>query len=178
VPAFELDNVAPVFPPDGDYWIAHDANIIGHVIIERLVSIWFGSTLRGDNEPITIGHGTNIQENCVLHTDMGFPLIVGANCTVGHKALLHGCELKDGCLVGMGATVLNGATIGEEAVVAAGALVPEGKTIAPRTLNMGVPARCIRVLKEHELEGFRDPARHYRRNVKRYKSSLKPIVES
>ena len=107
-----------------------------------------------------------------LHTEQGLPLTVGHDCTVGHMALLHGCSLGNGCLIGMGATVLNGAVIGEEAVIAAGALVPEGKTIAPRTLNMGVPARVIRTLSEDELREYRDPAVHYRGNIARYNRHL------
>ena len=116
---FALDGIEPTLPDAGDFWIADDANIIGNVIIGNQVSVWFGSTLRGDNEPITIGDGSNIQENCVIHTDPGYPFRLGRNCTVGHKAMLHGCIIGDNSLIGMGATILNGARIGSNAVVGA-----------------------------------------------------------
>ena len=114
---YALSGVSPELPDDGDYWVAPDANVIGNVILGSGVSVWFGATLRGDNEPINIGAGTNIQENTVIHTDPGFPATIGANCTIGHKAMLHGCTIGKGALIGMGATVLNGAVIGAGAII-------------------------------------------------------------
>ena len=124
---YTLDGVAPQTPEDADFWVAPDANLIGNVILESGTSVWFGATLRGDNEPITVGEGSNIQENCVIHTDMGYPARIGKNCTVGHKAMLHGCIVGDGSLIGMGATVLNGAVIGKGCIIGAGALIAEGR---------------------------------------------------
>ncbi len=114
---FTLDGIAPEFPESGDFWVAPDANLIGKVVLEEAASVWFGSTLRGDNEEIRVGAGSNIQENCVLHTDMGYPLEIGPNCTIGHKAMLHGCTIGDGSLIGMGATILNGAVIEKNCLV-------------------------------------------------------------
>ena len=122
-----LDGIAPSLPGDGRYWIAPDARVIGNVVIGEDVGIWFDAVLRGDNEPITVGAATNIQEHSVLHTDMGFPLTIGRGCTIGHRAILHGCTVGDNSLIGMGAIVLNGARIGANSLVGAGALVPEGK---------------------------------------------------
>ena len=143
---YSLKDVSPVLPEDGNYWIAHDANVIGNVVLNRLTSVWFGATIRGDNEEITIGSGSNIQENSVLHTDLGFPLKIGENCTIGHKAMLHGCIINNNTLIGMGATILNGAVIGENCLIGAGSLIPEGKVIPPGSLVMGVPGKVIREL--------------------------------
>ena len=126
---YSLDGQQPQTPADGDYWVAPGAHVIGKVVLESATSVWFGSTLRGDNEFITIGAGTNVQENTVMHTDMGFPLTIGEGCTIGHKAMLHGCILGDNTLIGMGATVLNGARIGNNCLIGAGALITEGKEI-------------------------------------------------
>ena len=122
---YSLDGHTPQLADDT--WVAPDANLIGQVILEEGASVWFGATLRGDNEPITIGRGSNVQENCVMHTDMGYPLTVGENCTIGHKVMLHGCTLGNNTLIGMGATILNGAKIGNNCLIGAGALVTEGK---------------------------------------------------
>ena len=143
---YSLKDISPVLPDDDNYWIAHDANVIGNVVLNRLTSVWFGATIRGDNEEITIGSGSNIQENSVLHTDLGFPLKIGENCTIGHKAMLHGCIINNNTLIGMGATILNGAVIGENCLIGAGSLIPEGKVIPPGSLVMGVPGKVIREL--------------------------------
>ena len=124
---YTLDGHAPQIAEDS--WIAPDANLIGKVVIEDLASVWFGCTLRGDNEEIRVGAGSNVQENCVMHTDMGYPLVIGPGCTIGHKAMLHGCILEENVLIGMGATVLNGARIGRNSLIGAGALITEGKEI-------------------------------------------------
>ena len=138
---YTLDGVAPQTPEDGDFWVAPDANVIGKVALESATSVWFGATLRGDNELIRVGAGSNIQENAVLHTDMGYPLVIGAGCTIGHKAMLHGCVIGDNSLIGMGATVLNGAKIGRNCLIGAGALITEGKEIPDGSLVMGAVHR-------------------------------------
>ncbi len=169
---YALEGIEPTLPEPGTFWIAPDANIIGNVIIERAVSIWFGSTLRGDNEPIRVGEGSNIQENCIIHTDPGFPFHLGRNCTVGHKAMLHGCTIGDNCLVGMGATILNGTKIGRNSVVGACALVTENKEIPPNSLLVGSPARIVRTLTEEQSAEFQQAAEHYRCNIDRYRDHL------
>ena len=133
---FVLGNLKPQLPEDGDYWIAPDANIVGQVVFGSATSVWFGSTLRGDNEPIVIGDGTNVQENTVMHTDVGYPLTIGKGCTIGHKAMLHGCTIGDNSLIGMGATVLNGAKIGKNCLIGANALITENKEIPDGSLVM------------------------------------------
>lgn len=173
---YALDGLSPELPGDGDYWIAPDANVIGRVIVQSGVSIWFGATLRGDNDTITIGQGSNVQENTVMHTDMGFPLTIGRDCTIGHKAMLHGCTIGDETLIGMGATILNGARIGRNCLVGAGALVPEGKEIPDGSLVVGTPARVIRTLDDTAIEGLRRSAAHYRDNMRRFRAGLVPVT--
>ncbi len=173
---YALDGLSPELPGDGDYWIAPDANVIGRVIVQSAVSIWFGATLRGDNDAITIGQGSNVQENTVMHTDMGFPLTIGRDCTIGHKAMLHGCTIGDETLIGMGATILNGARIGRNCLVGAGALVPEGKEIPDGSLVVGTPARVIRTLDDTAIEGLRRSAAHYRDNMRRFRAGLVPVT--
>ncbi|MBH1973840.1 MAG: gamma carbonic anhydrase family protein, partial [Rhodobacteraceae bacterium] len=134
---YALDGIAPEIAASA--WVAETAVLVGKVVLEDDASIWFGATLRGDNEEIRIGRGSNIQENSVLHTDMGSPLTIGANCTIGHKAMLHGCTIGEGSLIGMGATVLNGAKIGKGCLIGACALITEGKEIPDGSLVMGAP---------------------------------------
>jgi len=172
---YALDGIAPTMPEDGDYWIAPDANLIGKVILKSGASVWFGCTLRGDNEPITVGQGSNVQENCVMHTDMGFPLNIGRDCTIGHKAMLHGCTIGDETLIGMGATVLNGAKVGKNCLIGAGALIPEGKEIPDGSLVVGMPGKVMRQLDETAIEGLRWSARHYQDNMRRFRQGLKPL---
>ncbi len=172
---FRLGEVTPVLPEDGDCWIAEDANVIGNVVLSSGVSVWFGSTLRGDDEPIKIGVGTNLQEQTVIHVDPGFPCTVGENCTIGHKALLHGCTVGDGTLIGMGATVLNGAQIGSNCLIGAGALVTEGKVIPDGSLVMGMPGKVIRELShEVQLENLK-AAERYRGRMRKYRTTLASI---
>ncbi len=173
---YALDGIAPTVPDDGDYWIAPDANVIGKVTLEKGASVWFGSTLRGDNERITVGARSNLQEHCVLHTDMGFPLTIGADCTIGHKAMLHGCTIGEGSLIGMGATVLNGAVIGKGCLIGAGALITEGKTIPDGSLVMGAPGKVVRQLDQEAIEGLLRAAEHYQQNFRRYRQGLKEIA--
>jgi carbonic anhydrase/acetyltransferase-like protein (isoleucine patch superfamily) len=167
---YTLDGHAPQIAQDT--WIAPDANLIGKVVIEDLASIWFGCTLRGDNEEIRVGAGSNVQENCVMHTDMGYPLMIGPGCTIGHKAMLHGCILEENVLIGMGATVLNGARIGRNSLIGAGALITEGKEIPEGSLVMGAPGRVVRSLDEAAIAALRATALHYQQNMRRYRAGL------
>ena len=169
---YALDGVAPTFPDDGNFWIAPDANVIGAVTIASGVSIWFGVTLRGDTETLTLGAGTNIQDNTVIHADPGFPARIGQNCTIGHKAMIHGCTIGDGTLIGMGATILNGARIGNGCLIGAGALVTEGKEIPDGSLVMGMPGKIVRQLDAAALAANLKTAEGYRTRMKRYRSGL------
>ena len=168
---YSLDGVIP--ETGADVWIAPSAAVIGNVVLEDAVSIWFGAVLRGDTEMIWIGAGSNVQENCVLHTDTGFPLRIGANCTIGHSAVLHGCTVGEGSLIGMGATVLNGARIGKGCIVAAGSLVVEGKEFPDGTMVMGRPAHVTRMLSEGEVAKIQSGSAHYRANAARFAKGLK-----
>ncbi|MDZ4791251.1 MAG: gamma carbonic anhydrase family protein [Hyphomicrobiales bacterium] len=172
MPIYTLDAHVPELPGDQAFWIAPDATLIGKVRLGRDVSIWFGAVLRGDNELIDIGDGSNIQEHCMLHTDMGFPLTVGHGCTIGHRAILHGCTVGDNSLIGMGATVLNGARIGRDCLIGAHALVPEGREIPDGSLVTGMPARVPRSLTQDEIDGLRRSAANYVLNGRRYATSI------
>ncbi|MBR9841922.1 MAG: gamma carbonic anhydrase family protein [Rhodobacteraceae bacterium] len=173
MPLYELDGVRPEIAEDT--WVAPDANLIGKIVLEEGASVWFGASLRGDNEEIRIGAGSNVQENTVMHTDMGFPLTIGAGCTIGHKAMLHGCIIGDNSLIGMGATVLNGAKIGKNCLIGAGALITEGKEIPDGSLVMGAPGKVVRTLDEAAIQGLRGSALHYQENMRRYRSGLVKI---
>jgi carbonic anhydrase/acetyltransferase-like protein (isoleucine patch superfamily) len=172
---YALDGVQPALP-DGFCWVAETAAVIGNVVLGTDVGIWFGAVLRGDNEPIIIGAGTNIQDNCVLHTDMGFPLNIGSGCTIGHKAILHGCTIGDNSLIGMGATVLNGARIGNNCLIGANALITEGKEIPDNSLVVGAPARIIRTVDAEGETSLRRSAEHYVANAKRFAAGVRPIA--
>jgi carbonic anhydrase/acetyltransferase-like protein (isoleucine patch superfamily) len=160
---------------DSDAWVAPDANVIGNVVLEAGSSVWFGSTLRGDNEPIHVGTGSNVQENCVFHSDLGFPLRVGVNCTIGHKVMLHGCTIGDNTLIGMGATILNGAKIGKNCLIGAGALVTENKVSPDGSLVMGAPGKVVRQLDEQAIQMLTASALHYTENAARFRRDLKPL---
>lgn len=172
---YELDDVAPIFPEDGDYWVAPTAVLIGDILMESGSSIWFGAVARGDNERITIGQDSNVQENTVMHTDMGYPLTIGKGCTIGHHAMLHGCTIGDNSLIGMGATVLNGAKIGNNCLIGAGALIAEGKVIPDGSLVMGAPGKVVRELDAKMLEMLRGSAKSYQENMRRFRDGMKPI---
>ncbi len=172
---YSFENHKPELPADGDYWVAPDANVIGKVILHGATSIWFGATLRGDNEVIDIGYGTNVQENCVMHTDMGFPLRIGTGCTIGHKAMLHGCVIGDNSLIGMGATVLNGARIGNNCLIGAGALITEGKEIPDGSLVMGAPGKIVRQLDEAAINGLKASAVGYQEKMRSFRKSLQAL---
>lgn len=171
---YALDGIAPEI--DETAWVAPDANLIGKVRLLAESSVWFGTTIRGDNEMIEVGLGSNVQENCVLHTDMGFPLTIGAHCTIGHKAMLHGCTVGDGSLIGMGAVVLNGARIGKGCLIGAGALVTEGKDIPDGSLVMGSPGKVVRVLDAEAQAKLLLSAKGYRLNAERFRRGLAPVV--
>jgi carbonic anhydrase/acetyltransferase-like protein (isoleucine patch superfamily) len=172
MPIYALDGVAPQFHDRSTNWIAPDATLIGRLAIGRDVGIWFGAVLRGDNEPIEIGEGSNVQEHTVMHTDVGFPLTIGKGCTIGHRAMLHGCTIGDNSLIGMGAIVLNGARVGENSLVGAGALVTEGKVFPPGSLIVGSPAKAIRELDGKAIELLRWSAAHYVANGRRFLKGL------
>jgi carbonic anhydrase/acetyltransferase-like protein (isoleucine patch superfamily) len=175
MPIYALDGTAPTFADRLSNWIAADATLIGRISIGRDVSIWFGAALRGDNELIEIGEGSNVQEHTVMHTDPGFPLTIGSGCTIGHRALLHGCTIGDNSLVGMGAIILNGARIGRNSLVGAGALVTEGKEFPDNSLIVGSPAKLVRMLDDAALERLRASAGHYVKNGKRFIAGLKAV---
>lgn len=175
---YKLDENKPQFPEDGDYWVAPNANVIGKIHLNTGASVWFGATLRGDNEWIDIGAGSNVQENSVLHTDIGFPLTIGRNCTIGHKAILHGCTIGDQSLIGMGAIVLNGAQIGRNCLIGAGALITEGKIIPDNSLVVGAPGKVVRSLTEAEIEGLLASATGYQTNMRRFAKGLKATSEA
>ena len=176
MPIFSIKGQKPFLPKSGNVWVAPDSNLIGEVILNNFVSVWFNSTLRGDNDLIVVGEGSNIQENCVLHTDRGFPLHIGENCTIGHKAILHGCKIGSGSLIGMGSIILNGANIGKNCLIGAGSLVPEGMEIADGTLHLGSPSRFKRNLSEGEKKNLILTAKQYQKNMASYKTSLKKIA--
>ena len=175
MPIYALDDIRPILPPAGHCWIAPDAHVIGRVRLGTDVGIWFGAVLRGDNELIDIGDRTNIQEGAMLHTDPGFPLTVGEDCTIGHHAILHGCIVGRNALIGMGATVLNGARIGANCLVGANALVTEGKEFPDNSLIVGAPAKAVRTLDADAAERLRDSALRYVANWRRYAAGLKRI---
>jgi carbonic anhydrase/acetyltransferase-like protein (isoleucine patch superfamily) len=169
---YALDGVSPDLPGEGHYWIAASADVMGKVRLLKDASVWFGAVLRGDNEWITVGEGSNVQDGCVLHTDMGAPLTIGTNCTIGHKAILHGCAIGDNSLIGMGAIVLNHAKIGRNCLIGAGALVAEGKMIPDNSLVVGSPGKVIRQLDEAAAAKLTEAARSYQRNWQRFARGL------
>ncbi|MGI9127923.1 MAG: gamma carbonic anhydrase family protein [Roseomonas sp.] len=175
MPIYALDDLIPQTPGEGRFWIAPDAQVVGHVILEEDVGIWFGAAIRGDNEPIRIGARSNIQEGAVLHSDMGFPLTIGADVTIGHRAILHGCTIGDGALIGMGATVMNGARIGAGSIIGACALVTEGKEIPEGSLVMGAPAKVIRALDAETRQRLLGSAAHYVENARRFAKGLRRL---
>jgi carbonic anhydrase/acetyltransferase-like protein (isoleucine patch superfamily) len=175
MPLYALDAITPETPHDGGFWLAPDAHVIGRVRLGADVGIWFGAVLRGDNEPITVGDRSNVQEHSVLHTDIGFPLTIGRDCTIGHRAVLHGCTIGDNTLIGMGAIVLNGAVIGNNCLVGAGALVTEGKVFPDNSLIVGSPAKAIRTLDDQAISRIADSATRYVDNWKRFAAGLKPV---
>ncbi|MGB1147731.1 MAG: gamma carbonic anhydrase family protein [Alphaproteobacteria bacterium] len=170
---FELDGKRPDIHPEA--YIAPGAVLMGDIRVAKGASVWFNAVLRGDNEYIEIGKGANVQDGAVLHTDIGFPLIIEEGVTVGHNVILHGCTLKKGCLIGMGATVLNGVVIGEGSLVGANALVTEGKQFEPRKLIVGAPARAVKEIDDNAAAMMEGGAQFYVENGKRFAKTLKPV---
>lgn len=174
---FALDDVEPTLEGEGADapWIAHDANVIGRVVLASRSSVWFGATLRGDNEEIMVGAETNVQEGCVLHTDPGYPVTIGPGCTIGHRAIVHGCTIGANSLIGMGAIVLNGATVGDNCLIGAGALIPEGRDVPAGSLVVGSPGKVIRQMDEATIERLRFSAASYVAKSRRFMAELSRV---
>lgn len=172
---YALDGKTPRLDPDT--WVAPDANVIGQVVMEAGSSVWFGTTIRADHEQIRIGKGSNVQENCVMHVDPGFPMTIGTNCTIGHKVMLHGCTVGDNSLIGMGATVLNGAKIGKNCLIGAGALITEGKEIPDGSVVMGAPGRVVKQLDDKAKKMLATSAAHYHQNMVIFREQLKVVEQ-
>jgi carbonic anhydrase/acetyltransferase-like protein (isoleucine patch superfamily) len=170
---YELDGVAPRLADSA--WVADSAQVLGNVVLADDSSVWFGATLRGDTETITVGRGSNVQDGSVMHADIGYPLTLGDSVTIGHMVMLHGCTIGDESLIGIGATVLNGATIGKNCLVGAGSLVTEGKTFPDGSMIMGSPAKVVKMLTPEQIDGLRRSAQHYVENAQRYRTGLKKI---
>jgi len=153
-------------------WIAPGAYVIGKVHLGEQSSVWYGAVLRGDTEPISVGACTNIQDGCVLHTDFGYPAVVGEGCVIGHKAIVHGCKIGDNCLVGMNVTVLSGAKIGDGSIVAAGAVVPEGREFPPHSLIVGIPAKRVGEVSEEQAQDIARGARTYVERARAHRKTL------
>ena len=173
--AYRLGDREPTFPEGDEYWIAPNAVVAGHVILKKNASVWFGAVLRGDNEPIIVGENSNIQDNSVLHTDVGQPLTIGDNVTVGHMVMLHGCAIGDGTLIGIGSVVLNGARIGKNCLVGANSLITEGKEFPDGSMIFGAPAKVVRQLEPEQAARMGMGALGYVQNWKRFKAGLSPI---
>ncbi len=172
---YALGDSIPQPPGEGEYWVAPDAQVMGRVVLHRNASVWYGAVVRGDNDPITIGEDSNVQDLSVLHTDEGVPLTIGKGVTIGHRAMLHGCTVGDYSLIGIGATVLNGAKIGRNCIIGAHALITEGKEIPDNSLVVGAPARIIRTLDGDTAVMLKASADHYVENWKRHATQLRRI---
>ena len=172
MPLYKLGDAQPEVPEDDRYWIAPNAQVMGRVVLKRDSSIWFGAVLRGDNEPLVIGERTNIQDNSVLHTDIGAPLVLGTGVTVGHRAMLHGCTVGDNSLIGIGATVLNHAKIGKNCLIGAHALVPEGREIPDNSMVLGAPGKVAKQLSPEMMQMLEASAEVYVKNYLRFKDEL------
>ncbi|RAI01199.1 gamma carbonic anhydrase family protein [Acuticoccus sediminis] len=175
MPIYELDGVRPTLPASGSVWIAPGAHVMGDVVLGEKTGIWFGAVLRGDNTTITIGEGTNIQDHVMVHVDPGYPATIGKGCTVGHRAIIHGCTIGDNTLIGMGAIVLNGANIGNNCIIGAGALITEGKEIPDGSLVVGMPGKVVRQLDEATFETLRKQGLGYVRNAEKFTNGLREI---
>lgn len=168
---YEVDGKTPQV--DASAWVADSAEVMGDVRLGADASVWFGAVARGDTAPISIGEGSNVQDQCVLHADFGQPLVIGRHVTVGHRVVLHGCTVGDESLIGIGAVVLNGARIGRHCLVGAGALVTEGKAFPDGSMILGSPAKAVRQLTPQQIEGLRQSARHYMDNARLFRATLK-----
>ena len=170
---YELDGVKVETPTSGNFWVAPNAVLLGKVRIEDDASVWFGAVLRGDNELITVGARSNVQDGCVLHTDPGFPLTIDPDCTIGHMVMLHGCTIGRGSLIGIGSIILNGAKIGVECLIGANTLIAEGKEIPPRSMVLGSPGKIVRQLTDDDVKRFGGAAGRYVANARRFAAGLK-----
>ena len=169
---YALDAHKVSTPANGRFWVADNATVLGNVTLGEDASVWFNVVIRGDNEPIRIGARSNLQDGCVLHSDPGFPLTIGDDCTIGHMVMLHGCTIGAGSLIGIGAIVLNGANIGEGSLIGAGALIAEGKEIPPGSVVFGSPGKIVRQLTEDDKVRMRRGAAHYVANAQRFAKGL------
>ncbi len=172
---YEIDGIRPSLPVEGDYWIAENASVIGQVSLAAGASIWYGCVLRGDNDPITIGENSNIQDGSVIHTDIGKPCTVGRDVTVGHMVMLHGCTIGDETLIGIGSTILNGAQIGRNCIIGASSLIPEGKQIPDNSLIMGAPGKVVKTVSDAQVQMIRMSAAHYVENARRHAGKLRRL---
>ncbi|MXQ07171.1 gamma carbonic anhydrase family protein [Alphaproteobacteria bacterium GH1-50] len=173
---YALGSARPVLP-DTPLWIAPGARVMGDVLLEEDVSVWFGAVLRGDTERLTIRAGSNIQDGVVMHADEGFPVEIGRGCTIGHNAIIHGCTLGENTLVGMGATILNGAKIGRDCLIGAGALITEGKVVPDGSLVMGMPGKVVREMSAEAIAANRASSRGYIERARRYLADFRDISE-
>lgn len=172
---YALNDSKPQLPPEGEYWVAPNASVIGNVILHTSASVWFGAVLRGDNDPIVVGPDSNIQDGSVLHTDPGSPLLIGRGVTVGHQVMLHGCEIGDYSLIGIGSVILNGVKIGRNCLIGANTLIPEGKVIPDNSLVMGQPGKVVRERDPAHIAVLQMSAEHYVQNWKRFAAELRPL---
>ncbi|RYX88856.1 MAG: gamma carbonic anhydrase family protein [Comamonadaceae bacterium] len=170
---YQLDDLVPALPEST--WVADSAQVMGDVRMGEGCSVWFGAVIRGDTDTITIGSGTNVQDNSVLHADHGVPLTIGDNVTIGHQVMLHGCTIGNNSLIGIQAVVLNGARIGNNCLVGAGSLVTEGKEFPDGSMIIGSPAKAVRQLTPEQIEGLKRSAQHYMENARRYQAGLKKL---
>ena len=175
MPVYALGDAAPVLPPQGQFWIAPNAQVMGRVILKTDASIWWGCTLRGDNELITLGENVNVQDGSVIHTDLGIPVVLERNVSVGHLVMLHGCTIGENSLIGIGAIILNRAVVGRNCLIGAGALVPEGKHIPDGSLVLGVPGKVVRHMTEADIANNTWIAEHYVERSAAYRKGLKPV---
>lgn len=173
---YELDGVRPTLAAGGQCWIAGSAEVMGNVILHKNSSVWYGCVLRGDNDPIIVGENSNIQDLSVIHTDIGAPVTIGSNVTVGHRVILHGCEIGDDTLIGMGSTILNRARIGKNCIIGANTLIAEGKEIPDNSLVMGAPGKVVKELTPQQVQMIRMSALHYVENWQKHQAGMKPIT--
>lgn len=174
MPIYALGERHPDIHPES--WVAETATVIGSVIMRQASSLWFGAVARGDRDVLTLGLRSNVQDGAVLHTDPGLPLEIGMDVTIGHQAMLHGCRIEDGCLIGIQATILNGAVIGAGSLIGAQTLIPEGKIIPPRSMVLGSPGKVVRELSEQEAARWRESAARYVENWQRYHAKLRRLT--
>ncbi|MEQ8283595.1 MAG: gamma carbonic anhydrase family protein [Parvibaculum sp.] len=172
---YAIGDAKPILPPEGEYWIAPNAQVMGNVKLEKNASVWFGAVLRGDNELITIGENSNVQDGSVLHTDPGSPLTIERDVTIGHMVMLHGCTIGAGSLVGIGSIILNNTRIGKGCLIGANTLIAEGKDIPDYSMVLGAPGKIVRTLEKEMAEALRLSSDHYVQNWKRYASGMKRL---